>query len=397
MTKANHEWLITQFKQTFPNTKNPQAVWAPGRVNLLGEHTDYNDGFVFPMAIDVGISIVGALNGSEQVNLYSFDLATPNSFSLKKIVPSESEEWTNYIRGVFEQFQIRNFKPRGMDLIIQGDVPQEAGLSSSAALEVAAAVLINKLHGWQMDAVELIKLAQAAENDFVGVASGIMDQFASMMGEANHAICLDCRTLEYESTPLPFEKEGYAVAVVNSMVKRGLVDSEYNARRQQCEDAVELLSRKLPGIKSLRDVAIKDLQLLDDLPPKLAKRARHVVTENDRVWRGVEALRAGDLHTFGNLLTESHFSLKDDFEVSCKELDLLVELALEIPGVLGSRMTGAGFGGCTIALVPQANLPLFETEITQRYLDATGLNAEIFIFKPASGALVMAEAKFPQT
>lgn len=241
MNKDDLARIQAQFQEKFPNSKDPDLVWAPGRVNLLGEHTDYNGGYVFPMAIDVGIAMVGALNGGTTVNLYSLDFAASDSFTLSEIVPSQDQTWTNYIRGVFEQFQLRGFQPQGVDLIVHGNVPQGAGLSSSAALEVAAAVLLNKLHRWNVDAVELVKLAQAAENEFVGVATGIMDQFVSMLGAADHALCLDCRSLEYELIALPFDQQDYAVAVMNSMVKRGLVDSEYNTRRQQCEDAVRLL------------------------------------------------------------------------------------------------------------------------------------------------------------
>lgn len=397
MTNFEREQMLAQFQKQFPSSLEPLFVWAPGRVNLLGEHTDYNQGFVFPMAIDVGISMVGALNGSDQVNLYSLDFKASASFSLDQISRCNSQTWTNYIRGVFQQFQVRGYKPKGVDLILQGNVPQGAGLSSSAALEVATAVLLIQLHNWNVDPVELVKLAQDAENKFVGVASGIMDQFASMMGEKDHALCLDCRSLDYKLIALPFTEQGYALAVVNSAVKRGLVDSEYNTRREQCEVAVEKLKQHLPGIQSLRDVGVEHLSLVNELPEEMAKRARHVITENERVLQGIKALEAGDLTEFGKLLNASHSSLKDDFEVSCRELDLLVSLALEVPGVLGSRMTGAGFGGCTIALVPQANLPQFRQHINELYSEATGLQPEIFVFQPAPGAWAMAEGETPQT
>jgi len=384
--------LLEEFRARFPHSQPAAVAWGPGRVNLLGEHTDYNDGFVFPMAIDAGIQIAGALNGTSQVNLYSLDYAAEESFLLEEIAPSEKNPWANYLKGVFWQFQKLGYKPQGADLVIQGNVPQGAGLSSSAALEVAAALLLATLHSWRLDAVDLVKLAQKAENEFVGVACGIMDQFASMLGQEDHALFLDCRTLDYEAVPLPLAERGLAVAVVNSGVRRGLAGSEYNTRRRQCEEAVQLLRERIPGIKALRDVGAEHLNLVNELPDPLAKRARHVVTENARVLEGVAALKAGDLEKFGRLLNASHESLRDDYEVSCRELDLLVELALEVPGVLGPRMTGAGFGGCTIALVPQTSLPAFKEHVQSEYQRRTGIEPEIFSFRPAPGARVTAGA-----
>lgn len=392
MNELSTAGLLEEFKARFPRAGKVQAVRAPGRVNLLGEHTDYNQGFVFPMAIDAGIQIAGELNGTGRVNLYSLNYAAKESFLLEEITPSKSNTWVNYIKGVVWQFQKLGLQPQGADLVIQGNVPQGAGLSSSAALEVAAALLLDALHGWGLGAVDLVKLAQKAENEFVGVACGIMDQFASMLGQKDHALFLDCRSLEYEAVPLPLEKQGYAVAVVNSGVRRGLAGSEYNTRRQQCEEAVQRLQNELPGVESLRDVSLVDLSLVNQLPDPLARRARHVVMENARVQQGVTALKAGELEEFGRLLTASHKSLRDDYEVSCTELDLLVELALEVPGVLGSRMTGAGFGGCTIALVPQTSLPAFEKTVSEEYQRHTGIQPEIFVFRPAPGARIITEA-----
>jgi len=389
----NHERLVEEFQARFPRSGPIQIVEAPGRVNLLGEHTDYNAGFVFPMAIDAGIQLAGALNGTAQVNLYSLDYAAQESFLLKEIVPSKENSWANYVKGVFREFQKLGREPQGVDLVITGSVPQGAGLSSSAALEVGTALLLTALHNWQLETRDLVKLAQRAENDFVGVACGIMDQFASLMGRESHALFLDCRSLEYAAVPLPLAERGYAVAVLNSGVRRGLASSQYNIRRRQCEEAVQLLQEKLPGITSLRDVGPEHLAVVNQLPEPLKRRARHVVTENARVLQGVAALQAGDLEEFGRLVSASHASLRDDFEVSCRELDILVELALEVPGVLGSRMTGAGFGGCTIALVPRSSLPTFEEQIRIEYQRRTGLPAEIFTFRPAPGARLIAAAR----
>ncbi len=381
--------LLKEFQAAFPRSGEPLAVWAPGRVNLLGEHTDYNGGFVFPMAIDAGIGMAGALNGSTAVNLYSLNYDVGDSFSLQEIKPSPKKKWSNYIRGVCKEFQSAGFTLQGMDIVIFGNVPQGAGLSSSAALEVASAVLVASLHGFTADAVEMVKMAQRAENDFVGVASGVMDQFASMMGQKDHALFLDCRSLEYELIPTPFEQKGYAVAVINSGVRRGLVDSAYNDRRRECEEAAALLKRELPEITALRDVTVEHLDLIGALPEVLAARARHVVTENNRVLTGIEALKAGDLATFGEALTASHRSLQKDYEVSCPELDLLVDLSLAHPGVLGSRMTGAGFGGCTISLVPRQELAEFEEKVTAEYFAQTKLQAEVYVFSASPGARLL--------
>lgn len=378
--------MRNEFGRRFPKSGEPIVVWAPGRVNLLGEHTDYNEGFVFPMAIDAGIMMVGALNGSQEVNLYSLDFNAQDSFEVQEIQPSSEKKWTNYVRGVGQQFQLAGFELQGMDVLIKGNVPQGAGLSSSAALEVAAAVLMRALHGWDIGDVALVKLTQRAENEFVGVASGIMDQFASMMGRKDHALFLDCHSLDYDLVPTPFEEQGYAVVVANSRVQRGLVDSAYNTRRQECTDAVAQLQKDLPSITSLRDVTVDQLPLVNALPEALAQRARHVVTENHRVLTGIEALKTGDLESFGKALTASHHSLQHDFKVSCPELDLLVELALEVPGVLGSRMTGAGFGGCTVSLVPRSKVSLFEKTVGEEYLAKTGLQAEFYVFNASQGA-----------
>ncbi len=377
------------FRAKFGTAREPILTHAPGRVNLLGEHTDYNEGFVLPMATNVGITMAGVCNGSSSVNLYSADYSARDRFDLADISSSGQQKWSNYIRGVCKEFQLAGLDLQGMDVLIQGNVPQGAGLSSSAALEVAAALLIASLHNRNLDAVELVKLAQRAENNFVGVASGIMDQFASMMGQEDHALLLDCRTLEYELVPTPFAEQDFAIVVANSQVRRGLVDSAYNTRRQECIEAVEALQPNLPGITSLRDVGLEDLPLINALPGVFAQRARHVVSENNRVLKATSALKVGDLTSFGQDLTASHRSLQHDFEVSCPELNLLVELALKVPGVLGSRMTGAGFGGCTISLVPHIQLSLFEETVAREYGIRTGLKADFYIFSASQGARIV--------
>ncbi len=386
MRTINVDRIQETFKELFPQSPTPITIAAPGRVNLLGEHTDYNDGFVFPMAINNQMVIVGAPNNTNQVHLYSIDYEALDTFSLDHISLVKTNSWSNYVRGVCAMLIQAGYTLRGMNIVLQGNVPQGAGLSSSAALEIAAALLIDEIHDLKVHRVELVKLAQKAENEFVGVNCGIMDQFISMMGKAHHALLLDCRTLDYKLIPAQFEMMGYSVVVINSRVKRGLVDSEYNTRRAQCEAAVETLKPHVPGIRALRDVTTEHLDLINDLPADLAKRARHVVTENQRVLDGVQALQDNNLTLFGELLYASHESLRDDYEVSCRELDLLVEIARSIPGTLGSRMTGAGFGGCTVSLVAKDAVNDFMTAIRERYRNQTGIEPQLFVFKASHGA-----------
>lgn len=370
------------FREKF-NRQPTVFAAAPGRVNLLGEHTDYNDGFVLPMAIERKITLLGAPNGSDNIRLYSVDFAARDLFSLKEITKTKTNTWSNYIRGVCALFLQAGYSLEGMDIILQGDVPLGAGLSSSAALEVATALLVDGLNDLGKDTIELIKLAQRAENEFVGVNCGIMDQFVSMQGKKDHVLFLDTFSLDFRLIPARFAQLGYSIAVINSGVQRGLVDSEYNLRRRQCEMALNLLRQELPQITSLR---MAKKEHLDLLPKTLAQRIRHVLTENERVLGGVRALRENDLQTFGDLLTASHTSLKEDFQVSSPELDLLVELTLSIPGTLGSKMTGAGFGGCIVSLTPTESLKLLKEEIPVKYKEKTGLTPAIYIFNPSEGA-----------
>ncbi|HOB08304.1 MAG TPA: galactokinase [Limnochordia bacterium] len=379
-----HE-LVEAFRRQFPDAGEPIVVRAPGRVNLIGEHTDYNDGYVLPMAIDAQIMLAGSLRDDQEVHLYSLDFQSGDRFSLGEIQRSTKATWTNYIRGVCSMFL--EFTPlKGMNIVLTGNVPQGAGLSSSAALEVGTALLIRNLNGLDTDAVELAKLAQRAENEFVGVNCGIMDQFISGLGKQGHVLFLDCRSLEYELVPAPFADKNASVVVIDSGVKRGLVSSEYNLRRSQCEAAVRELQKDLPQIRALRDVGAADLVLVEKLPPDLCKRARHVITENQRVLDAVKYLAAGDLRAFGLLMNQSHASLRNDYEVSCQELDLLVELAQSVPGTYGSRMTGAGFGGCTVSLVDNDYVGQLKAVVMEQYPAQSGLKPRIFVFNASEGA-----------
>jgi galactokinase len=364
----------------------PQVVVrAPGRVNLIGEHTDYNDGFVLPAAIDRSIAFAGRKRADRLVRVHSLDFDASVEFSLEDIQKDGKNPWSNYIRGVSKYLEEDGHRLSGADMVFGGDVPREAGLSSSAAVEVGAAAFWKNLLRLEVDRVYLVKLSRKAENQFVGVPCGIMDQFISALGRKNHALFLDCRDLSYRHVPL---RDDVKIVVCNSGVKRALAQSEYEVRLNQCRQAVaEIASRGL-AVKSLRDVALADLEAARSvLSGILFRRARHVISENQRVLEAVKVLESGDLERFGQLMNASHESLRDDYEVSSKELDVLVELAWKQPGVLGARMTGAGFGGCTVNLVRQEAAEAFAEAVRRGYQDALGLKAEIYICKASQGAL----------
>jgi galactokinase len=357
---------------------------SPGRVNLIGEHTDYNDGFVLPVAIDRAIYVVASRRTDRLVRLFALDYADRSSFFLNHIRFDRVHQWSNYARGVASVLQRRGYALCGIDACIAGDVPIGAGLSSSAALEVAMAITWRALAGLDLSDRELALSAQQAENDFVGMRCGIMDQFIAVFGRKGHALLLDCRSLAHELVPLP---PGCAIVVANTMKQRGLVDSEYNKRRAECEKGLRLLQRYIPEARALRDIAFADLERhKGELPEVVYRRCRHVVTENERVLEAARALREGDARRFGELMVASHRSLKDDYEVSCPELDIMVEVALSLPGAYGSRMTGAGFGGCTVSLVEEAAAEAFAAELALGYSRRTGIIPEVYICSAANGA-----------
>jgi galactokinase len=361
------------------------VVRAPGRVNLIGEHTDYNDGFVLPAAIDRSIDFAGRKRAGRLVRVHSLDFDAGVEFSLDDIQKDSKNRWSNYIRGVSKYLEEDGHRLSGADLVFGGDVPREAGLSSSAAVEVGTAVFWKNLLRLELEPVYLIKLARKAENQFVGVPCGIMDQFISALGRENHALFLDCRELSYRHVPL---RDDVKIVVCNSGVKRALAQSEYEVRLNQCRQAVAQIASTVRPVKSLRDVTPADLEAARRaLSEVLFRRARHVVTENQRVLEAVQVLESGDVERFGELMNASHESLRDDYEVSSKELDVLVELAWKQPGVLGARMTGAGFGGCTVNLVHQEAAEPFAEAVRRGYQDALGLKAEIYICKASQGAL----------
>ena len=374
--------LRRRFRQLF-DTEAAVVVRAPGRVNLIGEHTDYNDGYVLPVAIDRSVLLAASPRPDRRVIVHALDFDQRAEFFLDDITRDTEHPWSNYQRGVAWVLQSEEFTLPGLNVALISDVPIGAGLSSSAAVEVAAAYAWRVLGKLELDLVRLALLCQRAENEFVGMSCGIMDQFISALGQRDSALLIDCRSLDYELVPVP---AGTAVVVADTRVRRELVASEYNARRRECEEGVRLLQRYLPGITALRDVSpVQFAEHQDRLPDIVRRRCRHVVHENDRVLRAVAALRAGDVGTFGQLMNESHTSLRDDYEVSCRELDMLVEAAWRVEGVCGSRMTGAGFGGCTVSLVDESAVGAFRERVAAAYQAATGTAPEIYVCRAEAG------------
>ncbi|MBO2521330.1 MAG: galactokinase [Firmicutes bacterium] len=361
------------------------AARAPGRVNLIGEHTDYNDGFVFPMAIDREVVMVGRRRADDTVRLYSVDYDQESVFELSRVEPDLGARWSDYVRGVVQVLQEAGFRLGGFEAAIAGDVPRGAGLSSSAALEVSVLTLLDALFDLGLDLVQKARYGQRAENQFVGVACGIMDQFVSAAGKAGHGLFLDCRSLDYQHVPLHLEDA--RVLVIDTRKSRELADSAYNARRQECQEGAAFFARRIPEVRALRDVTPEAFAAYEaELPEPVRRRCRHVVTECQRVLDGVKALAAGDLEAFGRLMNASHASLRDDYEVSCRELDLVVEIASGVEGVYGARMTGAGFGGCAVALVHKECVEAVRQAVCRRYPGETGLTPEVYEFTAAEGA-----------
>jgi galactokinase len=353
---------------------------GPGRVNLIGDHTDYNDGFVLPMAIDRAVWIALRPRRDGQVSVHSLDFGETREFSATSDAHGD-QSWVEYIHGVAWALRESGRPVCGWDGVTMGDVPVGAGLSSSAALELAAARAFAASCNLDWAPTAMALLAQRAENEWVGVNCGIMDQLISAAGEAGHAMLIDCRTLETRAVPLP---SGTAVVILDTATRRGLVGSAYNERRSQCESAARVF-----GVKALRDV---DLATFERRSPELnsvtRKRARHVITENARVLAAADALTAGDVQTVGRLMNESHDSLRDDFQVSRDELDIMAEIACALPGCHGARMTGAGFGGCAVALVNAADTTSFTRDVEREYERATGLRPAIYVCSAAQGASV---------
>ena len=364
------------FREAFGDDEGITVTKASGRVNLIGEHTDYNDGYVMPVPLDMHVWVAGRSRVDDLVRVYAADYGEWAEFDLKAMEYDVERLWVNYPQGVAWALTEKGHQLLGADLVISGDVPIGAGLSSSAALEVASVRMFGELSGLRLDPVEAAYTGKRAENDFVGVQSGIMDQFVASLGVPGNALFIDCRTDEYRLIPLPSE---IRVVVVDTTVKRELASSAYNERRAQCEEGVRMLSENLDGVSALRDVSSEDLERLGaSLPDLILRRCRHVVEENARVLDAVKALEAGDAERLGELMDASHESLRTDYEVSSDELDALVDAAREIPGTLGARMTGAGFGGCTVNLVKEENVEFFIDRIKESYMRSTGLEAIVY-------------------
>lgn len=374
------EDAVAKFIERFD--ESPQwVVRAPGRVNLIGEHTDYNDGFVLPLAIDRAIWIALRRRDDRTVSVHSIDYDQPRHFSLDDLA-KQNDGWVEYLKGVAWVLQEAGFGLRGWEGIMQGDVPLGAGLSSSAALEMATARAMAAAADLPWDPIPMAKLGQKAENQWVGVNCGIMDQLISATGQADHAVLIDCRSLETESVPFP---AGIAVVVLDTATRRGLVDSAYNERRSQCEAAAEFF-----GVSALRDVTLQRFdEQADRLDEVTRRRARHVITENDRTEKAADAMRRGDVTTLGALMDASHLSLRDDYEVSCDALNAIVEAARAHPACRGARMTGAGFGGCAVAIVDSQEADGFVAEVGAKYEQKTGHTPAIYVCRATSGADVV--------
>ena len=373
----NLEQPITkEFQQHF-NQPPSFIVRAPGRVNLIGEHTDYNDGFVLPMTIDRAVWIALRPRNDHRLLLYSIDFENHIEFSLDTI--KHNKGWGEYVRGVAWALQGAGFPLEGWEGVISSDIPIGAGLSSSAALEIATAKAFSVVGNWKFNPESMARIGQKAENEWVGANTGIMDQMISAAGKADHALLIDCRDLTTRHIPLPAET---AVVIMDTSTRHAHTDSGYNERREQCEAAANYF-----GVSHLRDVTMDQFDLrsadLGDLP---RRRARHVISENERVLRAVAAMIAGDVVEMGQLMNDSHISMRDDFEITNDELNIIAHLAQTQPGCFGARMTGGGFGGCAVALVEKSITPSFVDQVTASYQEKTGLQPHVFICRPTNGA-----------
>ncbi|OKL42045.1 galactokinase [Pontibacter flavimaris] len=371
-----------KFKELYE--QEPLVVRSPGRVNLIGEHTDYNDGFVLPAAINKEIYFAVAPNNTNTFRAYAYDLQEGGEFDLGQVQRSE-KSWANYLLGVVAQLQQAKYEVKGFDLVYGGNIPIGAGLSSSAAVECGLAYALNHIFGFNIPKFDLVKMAQLAEHEYAGVKCGIMDQFASMYGRQDHAVKLDCRSLDFDYYHL--EMADYRIVLCDTQVKHNLASSEYNTRRQECEAGVALLQRHYPQVKSLRDVTVPMLELhQEEFEPTVYRRCTYVVHENIRVEEACQALEQGDMKTFGEKMYASHRGLQHDYGVSCPELDFLVDQAREMDSVLGARMMGGGFGGCTINLVKLEALDAFIQSMEEAYKLQFGIALKTYVAEIVDGS-----------
>ena len=378
--------LKEKFFEVF-GENSEKEFFSPGRVNLIGEHTDYNGGNVFPCAIDRGTYALIKTRNDNRFRMYSenFEKIGIIEFSLDKLENEKAHDWANYPKGVIKMFIDAGYKiDKGFDILFYGNIPNGAGLSSSASIEILTTVILKNIFGLNIDMIEMVKLGQKTENLFIGVNSGIMDQFAVGMGKKDHAVLLDCNTLKYEYVPVILKDE--VIVISNTNKRRGLADSKYNERRGECETALKDLQEKLK-IKALGELSIEEFEENKGLIKNEVnrKRAKHAVYENQRTIKAQKELSAGNLEEFGKLMNQSHESLRDDYEVTGKELDTLVELAWKQDGVIGSRMTGAGFGGCTVSIVKKDKVDDFIKNVGKGYKEKIGYDADFYIVEVSEG------------
>jgi len=377
--------LKKEFDQTYGESVDDiQVFFAPGRINLIGDHTDYNGGYVLPCSLQYGTYLMVRLLEDPRIRFRSLNFPTTAQVCMKYEITPVGKTWINYPLGVLNEFHNKGLEIPGVALMYSGDIPNRAGLSSSASVEVVTAFALNEIMNAGLSKFELIKMSQRAENDFVGMNCGIMDQFAVTLGKQDHAVFLNCETLDYELVPVTLGD--YNIIIANTNKRRELANSKYNERRTECEQALEILKSFKP-IENLSGLNVEEFESLQNKieNTNLIKRTRHVISENQRVLDGVATLKKGDIELFGNYMVESHNSLKSDYEVSCFELDVLVEEALKIEGVLGSRMTGGGFGGCTISLVHFDQIETFKQEVGKNYKLKTGLEVDFYITEVGDG------------
>ncbi len=384
--------VLDSFEKTFGKKDGVKTYFAPGRVNLIGEHTDYNGGHVFPCALTIGTYAAVCKRDDMTVQLYSCNQDRFGVYSAdisKPLDPSEKAGWTNYPLGVIWAFEKRGMKlDSGFDMVISGNIPNGSGLSSSASLEVLTGFILRDLYGFDVSNQDIALIGQYSENNFNGCNCGIMDQFASAMGKENNAIFLDTADLSYEYAPIKLE--GAKIVIANTNKKHKLTDSQYNARRSMCEEALAIL-QKTVDIKGLGDLSIEEFEAHKDVltDPDMQRKAKHAVYENQRTIEAVKALKAGDIEHFGELMKQSHESLRDDYDVTGVELDTLAEEAWKIPGVIGSRMTGGGFGGCTVSIVKDEAVENFKKTVGENYLKKIGYEATFYTVEIGGGPQVI--------
>ena len=363
-----NEKIVNEVRSSFEQRfgVEPIVIKAPGRINLIGEHTDYNNGFVLPAAVDQAIYLAIGKSGSSESTLVSLDMDQTFEFSINDFQPTKEKLWANYLMGVVAEIQKSGREVTGFNIVFSGDVPQGSGMSSSAALECGTCFALNELFDLSIPKVEMVKMSQKAEHNYAGVMCGIMDQFASMMGSADHALLLDCESLEYRHFPI--ELTDHIIVLCNSNVSHNLADSEYNIRRKQCEEGVSLLQKYFPEVKSLRDVSLEELNAhQSELSDVVYKRCKYVIEENERVMSMTKAMEAGEIDALGEILTIAQEGMRSGYEISCPEIDFMADFANNREDVVGARMMGGGFGGCTINLVNKGSEDQFISELNAAY------------------------------